>query len=430
VSDVARAPANFPDRLSLLVGFTVFAGALIVAVLRVTTLSELFGVRLSMPWAMNDFKTAIYCPVAIFLDGGNPYDREQFLRFCPVRDVFPLYLPATLLLHAPLGLLSIDVGTLFYFFLTVVLSLLTVWLALRLTDGSASSATVLLGAGLLLLSRPGQWNLLLGQPALELTLATYVALYWARRAPVLSGLALAVSMYKPTFGIPLAVLMLVRRDYRAVLAGALFAVALNVPPLVVLAQRAGGLDGFVQDLLRSQQAWGTAVDPSTQVYGVDAPGLIGRLVGRRLPPAAYLTVALLVLGAAAAALRSIRRFEGARFSHLSATIVCLGILLSVHHHAYDLVLLVLPVVALARSSLPAPFLEPRRRRGLLLLVTLLGANYVTTLSVLHRLEHHRAAWLLLASLNGFLLLAVFVVYVLPVIARGWADLPSPGRASA
>jgi hypothetical protein len=58
-------------------------------------------------------------------------------------------------------------------------------------------------------SRPGQWNLLLGQPALELTLPTYAALYNARRAPGLSGLALAISMYKPTFGIPLAVLTLV-----------------------------------------------------------------------------------------------------------------------------------------------------------------------------------------------------------------------------
>jgi hypothetical protein len=430
VSGVARAPASVSERLSLLVGFTVFAIALVVAVLRVTTLSELFGVRLSMPWALNDFKTAIYCPVAIFLDGGNPYDREQFLQFCPVRDVFPLYLPSTLLLHAPLGLFSIEAGTLIYFFVSIVLSVLTVSLALRLTDAPAPPATVLLGAGLLLLSRPGQWNLLLGQPALELTLATYVALYNARRAPGLSGLALAISLYKPTFGIPLAVLMLVRGDYRAVFVGGLFAVALNGLPLLVLAERAGGLHGFVQDLFRSQQAWETAVDPSTQVYGVDAPGLVGRLIGRRLPPPAYLAVVLLVLGAAAAVLRSIRRLKDAEVPHLSATIVCLAILLSVHHHAYDLVLLTLPVAALVRSRLPAFFILPRRRRGLLLLVSLLAVNYVTTLSVLHRLKDHRAAWLPLASLNGVLLLALFLIYVLPVIARARHNSISLGQNSA
>ncbi len=429
MSGAVPSPAQPRDRLRLLVGFAVFATALAVAILRVTTLSELLGVRLSMPWAMNDFKTAIYCPVAIFLDGGNPYDQDQFLGFCPVQDVFPLYLPATLLLHAPLGLLSLETGTLLYFGLTAVLGVLCVWVALRLTDGTASPAAVLLGAGLLLLSRPGQWDLLLGQPALELSLATYVALYQARRAPLLSGLALAVAMYKPTFGVPLAALMLARGDYRAVMAGGLFAVALNAPPVLLLAQRAGGFESFVQDLLRSQQAWKTAVDPSTQVYGVDAPGLVSRLAGTRLPPAAYLAVSLLVLGAASAALRSIRGLRESRFDHLSATIVCLGILLSVHHHAYDLVLLVLPVAALVKSRLPAIFLQPGRRRGLLLLVTLLGANYVTTLSVLRRLEENRAAWLPLASLNGVLLLVVFLIYVLPVWRGDRLDGGAPSEDS-
>ncbi|MGI8521423.1 MAG: glycosyltransferase 87 family protein, partial [Actinomycetota bacterium] len=161
--------------MKLLIGCAVFASALGVALLRTTPLSEVFGVRLSMPWTMNDFKTAIYCPVVIFQEGGNPYDREQFLRFCPVRDVFPLYLPATLILHAPFGLLPIGAAALAYFTLNVLLSLAIVVLALRLAGGTVTAAHVLLGAGLLLFSRPGQWNLLLGQPGLVLAIATYVA---------------------------------------------------------------------------------------------------------------------------------------------------------------------------------------------------------------------------------------------------------------
>jgi hypothetical protein len=403
------------SRTKLLVGLAVFAVALSVAVFRITTVSQLVGVRLRMPWVMNDFKTAIYCPVSIFVHGGNPYSREQFLQFCPVQDVFPLYLPATLILHAPVGLFSIDAATLAYFVLNVALSLAIVHLALRLSGGEVTSGQLLLGAGLLLLSRPGQWNLLLGQPALELAIATYVALYLARRAPLVSGLALAVSMFKPTFGIPLALLMLARGDSRAVLAGVGFATLLNVPPLLILTARAGGVRMFVMELVRSQSAWQAAVDPSTQVYGVDAPGLLSRLLGTRLPAAAYLAVSLAVLGAAAAALRALTRVTDEGVAHLSAAIICSGILLSVHHHAYDLVLLVAPVATLVRFSLPAPFLTGARRSVLLSLHALLGANYITTLSVLHHLEHHRSAWLLLASANGALLLAIFVIYVAPVI---------------
>jgi glycosyl transferase family 87 len=409
------------NRTKLAVGFAVFATALGVAVFRMTTLSQLIGVRLRMPWLMNDFKSAIYCPVSIFLHGGNPYSREQFLRFCPVQDVFPLYLPATLILHAPFGLLPIDAATLAYFALNVALSLVIVLLALRLSDGEVTAAPVLLGAGLLLLSRPGQWNLLLGQPALELAIATYVALYLARRAPLVSGLALAVSMFKPTFGVPLALLMLVRGDTRAVLAGVGFAAVLNGPPLLVLVQRSGSWTAFTEELVRSQHAWQGVVDPATQVYGVDAPGLVSRLLGTHLPAVAYLGIALAVLGAAAAALRALPRVADRQVSHLSAAIICLGILLSVHHHAYDLVLLVAPAVALSRSSLPATFLRPWRRRTLLTLFVILGSNYITTLSILRHLERHHAAWLLLASLNGAVLLGIFVVYVAypqPIMVRG------------
>jgi hypothetical protein len=421
-------PATYPMRRpTLLIGSLVFAAALGVAILRVTTLSELFGVRLSMPWAMNDFKTAIYCPVAIFLHGGNPYDRAQFLAFCPVQNVFPLYLPWTLVMHAPLGALPIQVATLLYFALTVALSLFIVYLGLRLADVRASAGAVLLGTGLLFLSRPGQWNLLLGQPALELALATYLALYWARRAPLLSGVALAVSMYKPTFGIPLAVLMLVRGDRRPVVVGVLVAAALNVVPLLVVMQRAGGPAAFVQNLIQSQHAWETVVDPATQVYGVDAPALLSRVLGRRLWAGESLAVALLILGAASAALRSLRWTADERADHLSAAIICLGILLSVHHQTYDLVLLVAPAIALVASALPAAFLGRARGISLLVLMALLAMNYVTTQSVLQRFANQHGAWLLLASLNGGLLLCIFLIYVIPPIvqARVRAPLAAP-----
>ncbi|MBA3496727.1 MAG: DUF2029 domain-containing protein [Gemmatimonadales bacterium] len=426
---VPRVHQRASGRSGWLLGLIVFAAALALIVLRITALSRWSGVRLNAPWLMTDFKSAIFCPVALFLQGGNPYSREQYLHFCPVQDVFPLYLPATLILHAPFGVLSINAAAVVYFVATIALSVFIVMLALRLTSGEATVGSVLLGAGLLLLSRPGQWNLLLGQPALELAIATYVAMYWARRAPLLSGLAVAVTLYKPTFGVPLAVLMLVRGDGRAVAAAAVFAAILNVPPLLVLLGRSGGLDPFIQELLRSQRAWQDVVNPAALVWGVDLPSLVAKALGVRLAPGAYVALSLAVLGATAAALRSLRHTKERLMEHLSASLICLGILLSLHHHGYDLVLLVAPIVAVATSRLPAGFLLRWRRLTVLGLFALLGANYATTLSVLQHLTHQRAAWLVLASANAIILLAIFLVYVAGSIGIGRSP-SGPSESSA
>jgi len=421
----------------LLVGVAVFLTALGVGVLRVTTLSQLFGVRLSMPLPLNDFNAAVYCPVSAFVHGRNPYDRPQLFQSCPARvycrgsvsgkpegrfnrydpescassDVFPPFLPATLILHAPFALLSMNSAGVVYFLLNVGLAAGLVVFALWMTGGRVSSADVFLGAGLLLLSRPGQWNLLLGQSALELTLATYIALYCAHGSPRVSGAALAFAAYKPTFGIPLGLLMLARGDRRAVAWGAGFTLILNLPPALVLTHRAGGPETFFAELMRSQAAAQAINDPTSRVFSVDLPGLLSRWIGSWIGAGPYLLISLLVLVAAARAIRAADSRWRGQGANLSATLVCLGILLSMHHNAYDLVLLIAPVVFLARSSLPPPLVRPQWRLGLLALYALLGANYVTTLSVLHHLEHNRPVWLALASLNGALLLGIFLIYL-------------------
>jgi hypothetical protein len=437
-------------RTKAVAGAAVLAAAVVVAILRVTTFSELFGVRLAMPRPLNDFKAAVYCPVTAFVNGGNPYDRDQLLQSCPravycrvsgpaqdktfpvgrsepciPTDVFPPYLPATLLLHAPFVLFSIDAAALAYFLLNVALSLAVVLFALRLTGKPVAAGDVLLGAGLLLLSRPGQWNLLLGQSALELTLATYIALFRAERAPLVSGLALAVAAYKPTFGIPLGLLMLARGNARAVGWAAAWIACLNLPPTLLLLERAGGATSFLRDLVQSQGAYQAVNTPASQVYSVDLPSLVSRWTGAWITPAWYGLLTVLVLGTAARALWALRSSPTAEETRLTASLVCVSILLSMHHNAYDLVLLVAPVAFVMQRSLPGMLQERAPRYALLALVVMLGCNYVTTQSVLHRLESHRSAWLLLASLNGALLVVMFGILLLSAMRYDTRD-PSSG----
>src|SRR5262249_52441068 len=137
-------------------------------------------------WVMQDFRDAIYFPVRGWLDGMNPYDPDAYLSAYPVGQTFPVYSPELLILHAPLGLLSLTAANISYLVLNVVLVPVLAWFVLRLTGPATLDRTILL-SGALLLTRPLQFDLLLGQPTLLLVLGTYVALFW-RRSPWSAGL--------------------------------------------------------------------------------------------------------------------------------------------------------------------------------------------------------------------------------------------------
>lgn len=402
-----------PDRRKLLVACTLFLLALTGVYLRAGASKEVLGVRVGQPWAMGDFKNVIHCPVLTFMRGGNPYEHRQLTEVCPKRPVFPLYAPGTLVLHAPFGLLPFDSAARAFAAWTVGLTVLMAYLAFRVNDLKPTKAGVIVVAALVLLSRPGHWNLLLGNMAVELTVATYIALYHARRSPMMSAIGLAVATIKPTFGIPLAILMVARRDYRAVALGAGFALLLNLPPLLVLLKRAGGLDQFVQTLIQSQQGWGAIVASSSvnTAYRADLTGFLTRLAGDPLGGPAEALVALLVILPAALAIRSFGQQPEAARRRLSSDIACVAIILSVYHLGYDLVLLTAPAIALALGTLPHGFATERFRRVMLLLIAGLGANYLTTEAILDHLREHHLVWLLVASINGVLLLALFLGYV-------------------
>src|SRR5215831_4877860 len=209
----------------LLASLVVLAG-ISLALFRLTHTSAVLSARAT--WSMNDFFGAVYYPVVAFLSGENPYDTEKFLALYPVVEPFPLYLPAALLVHLPIGLLPAQTASIAYFVLTIALGFLLVCVCLSWYKIKVALADVLFIGGVLLLSPPGHGNLLLGQPTLQVVLASYVALAFARNSAMISGLGLAVSMIKPTFGIPIALLMLPQRYVRQVLYGAFITIPINV----------------------------------------------------------------------------------------------------------------------------------------------------------------------------------------------------------
>jgi hypothetical protein len=391
----------------------MFVLAVGLAVARVGFLSQAAGVRLSADWAMVDFYSGAYYPVRALFDGENPHDRTRFMAVYPVAEMYAPFLPLTLLIHLPFALLPPRLGAVAFFCTTIVLTIVLARLVLQITGIRAVTASVIGVAALILLSRPGHWNLVLGQRAVEWTLATYIALAYARTAPLLAGAGVAVALIKPTYGLPLALLILARGYWRPVVIGGFIVTVVSIPILALFAQRAGGWEIFLDRLIAGYRTWQQVsdVNPATSIVRIDVTTTISRFLGHTLSEASQVALTMGVIAIAGAAVRLLAQRGGNEAEALSTTIICLALLLCGYHLGYDLVLLTWPFAMLLHHGLPY-----RGRRGVLWwvvvsLFALLALNWVTTESVLAVWQPTGALWLAIASLNGFPLLLLFGIYL-------------------
>jgi hypothetical protein len=365
----------------------------------------------------SDFALAVYYPVRAFLDGSNPYDKPLYLAHYPVRVAFGPYLPSTLLLHLPLGFMSVERAQSLYLVTSICLTLVLAFISLKFSGVRISIAAVLLLGAVIVLTRPGRQTLLLGQVTLEVVLATYMTLYCARSAPRLSGLALGLTLIKLNYGLPLALLLFIRGHLRPLAYAAFCVLLLNLPVVAILAHRAGGIQPLFEQFASSAAGFQfiSPASPVTSPYRVDAVALIGRFAGNAPDLAGQLLVTLTVLGLASLATRCLPNQRDS--FPLSAGLACAAVLLSVYHPAYDLLLLTFPFVWVA--SRRSQTVRTLSMSLILLLFTFLAFNYSASDSMLQRFgflaysEAGRKALvrdpraLALASLNGLALLSLF-----------------------
>jgi hypothetical protein len=393
----------------------LLAVALGVALLRLTCMDcSVGGLRLgfAVP-GMNDFQTTVYYPVRAFADAVNPYNTSEYLARYPAPQALRLYPPAMLTVFAPIAALSVEVAGQVQAVLTILLSGLLALVALRLARARATVGAVFLVWALILLSRPGQWNFLLGQITVVVVLGTYAALAGDRRSVMLAGLGLALSMLKPNFGLPLAVLMLARGQFAGVALGALLTGLLNLIPLPRLMALSGGLLGFLHMFWGDTEQLATSSGPRDEltVFRVDAGALLGRWLSSPLGWAGSLAVMAVLLAATVWILRRGKRLRADETPEPAvAGLVCCAILLSLYHIGYDILLLVWPFVGTVNRLRVSHGAERRRLSFQVVLMTGLALNYASTYSVINALDASGPLLLLLNSLNGAALLALFGLF--------------------
>ena len=334
-------------------------------------------------WALQDFRDAVHQPGRALLEGANPYDAAiQRARPLQGQD-YPLYTPAHLLVHSPFALPAYGTARWLWFAFGLLLCLGLARLCQVAAGLGGGTATAILGAGLLLLSRPGHMNQVVGNLAWESALSAGLALHLARRCPRFAGLLLALAACKPTVGGPVGFLMLCRGDRRAVASGLVWSVALVGGGLLWLG---GGPAGAFEVLeVLWEQHLSTGQGDRVGVRGVAeswarldlaalafyasgwTPGIPGQTLLSGLP---------LVL--AGATLVRARSWEEAGVSDRSGALVLLGTLLCIYHQAYDAVLLA-PVLA---GVWVGTGWSRRLRTPLLILLAVPFVNYLATATAL------------------------------------------------
>lgn len=412
-TDVPKTDTQAASRGALLLAVLAFAFAVSLTTFRTIGTFNVPGQTDGTREGMKDFRDAVYFPVVAYLAGVNPYGPD-YQQFHPEQVEFPLFGPLTFLVHLPLGLLPFPWSAVCYFVIQILLLVGLAWLLLAACQREMNWAWVFVVAALIALSRPGHVNLWLGQLGLTMTLGCLLALNFAKSKPWLAGLAVALVCIKPNYALPLVVLMLCRRDFRAIAIGLTISAAGTAAVTAVLIARNGNVVTFFDQLLTSYGTLarhpGVATIDATSGR-IDALSTVARFADAA-PPAWFkvsmFVGCLLLAGAAVSSLS--RKPTEQRADGLSAAIICLCILTCVYHNSYDAALLFIPAMAVLASSNSVWHSLASPARWLLAgLFALPLWNYISTRQVTSRLSLGDTALDWIMSLNSLVILLAFVV---------------------
>src|SRR5262249_54570822 len=151
---------------------------------------------------------------------------------------------------------------------------------------------------------------------LLVTLGALAAMSFARSRPWLAAVGLAVASIKPTFGVPLAILLFARRDFKTAIVGSALSIAAALVGLGLVFGPNLNSNGALAVLTKNQRRTAVVpgVDAATSGIRIDLPFVFDRLLGNWPPSLWSVALPLALLGAAGMALFALDRRTSARSS--------------------------------------------------------------------------------------------------------------------
>ena len=363
----------------------------------------------------SDFHNGAYFPAHCYLEGGCPYSVEDAERYLMTRAA-ATYSPIVFILHLPFALLPLAWADIAFFICNVAMLMLIAFLTIRMSGVAFNWFDFLAISNFLFLSRPGHMTLFTGYFTAEIVIGCVLALHYAKSRPAISGLGMVLASIKPNFVIPLIIMMLWRRNFRAVAIGILFCAIAAGTGLGWLSYH-NGLDQVVQDIRGGQAE--LHVDetelPVNTWTRTDLLGMYAKVVNSVPGDAMYLlSMVVLSFIVGPFVYRYSKQEPNPGATGLTALISVLAILVGIYHHSYDCLLIVVPAIGLMfYGHITLTELPNLWRIVVAVLCAVPAVNYVSTLSVMNllNLEPLSVSWQAVTLINGVCLTLALAILV-------------------
>ncbi len=361
----------------------------------------------------SDFHNGTYFPSIAFRDGVNPYALEVMEKYplaAPSRPCPPI----TFISHLPLTYLDLPAADVVFFIYNTSLLILLAFFAVIVSRGSFHLVAWLAVCCVLLVSRPGHITLFTGYITLELVLGTLIALHFARTRPWLSATGMLIASGKPTYVLPLILLMLARKNYRATLMGIALCAVFGIGGLMWLA-RDQGIETVISGVREGQAEFHNDETefPINTWTRVDLLGMFAKTVNWVPDDSIYLAGMFVLLVVPCVVIHQITdRETDSGAASLTACISLITILIAIYHHSYDCLLIVVPWVGLTFfRPYVLPEMSKRWKTVLALLLTVPLLNYLSTQSFRDKLgfDQYEFTWQSITMINGLCLFVVLLI---------------------
>ncbi|QDS93463.1 hypothetical protein FF011L_22330 [Roseimaritima multifibrata] len=367
-----------------------------------------------------DFHNGVYFPAAAWLQGISPYGQEYASRF-PVARSVPFFSPSIYVLHVPFALLPLHVAEVGYFLFSIGVVLAIAQLVAKdVASSEKLQRSVFLWTAVgIVFSRGGHITLFDGYFTLLLIGGSFLAISQAEKRPWLAAVGLLLASSKPTFILPLGILLVARGNYRAIWRGAFLSVFFAAVGFAWIAYHQSeesmyvGMQEIVAQISQTQEIHQAELDemPVHSWTRLDLLAIIAKWTGHNPGALVHLwgMFAVLVIPCWVLLRRSaVGEDDG--LTGVTGALVLVATLVSLYHQSYDALLVVAPLagVVVGQSEfwtrLPAMY---RWGIGLGLLIPLF--NYLSTRMFIDRVNVSDRFIQVVTSLNGVCLTLVLLM---------------------
>ena len=380
-----------------------------------------------------DFHNGIYFPSKAFLNKDNPYG-EKWVEKYPAHGQIPPYSPITLIIHSPLALMPLHVAEVSYFLLQLceigLIGLLVVWFA-KPESGSKRADwlkenwfAMLCVCLLVVYSRSGHVTVFDGYFTLELVIGVLLALQFGKTKPGWGALGLTIASCKPTYAIPLAILMACRGHFKAVTIGFIASVVFAVAGFFWLSLGSSPTQ-VINEFLNANESF--RLDPNEMPVNswirLDSVAIIAKWINWNPTPRESL-IAMIPILVIPCSIISYLSFNSRRRDDqinkqvdidlhgacgITGTICALTFLISIYHHFYDALVLVAPIGGIILHQLCSWKRIPTHHRiGLAICLLFPLFNYSSTDTFISHTDLSGTSLKVVTSINGVLLLLATV----------------------